>query len=287
MKNIKKIFIYILIILLVIIAIKLIISKFLFLNIQNDLSKSIQFNYSIEYKNQLAYFSNQDIEANIPIFMYHWIKDDTGDYPYPENMVKIDELKKQMEYLKENNYDVIFTSEINKVQHYKKPVVLTFDDGWQDVYNIAFPYAKELNMKINMYVITDFVGTPGYCTLEQLKEMKESGLVEIDSHTLSHPYLAQLSEEQVKKELEESKAYLKENLGIESLVICYPSGSQNTMVQNVAKENYKYGLLMDGGVFNYNSDNSNLYAIERIYARRSMGLDTFINYCLNSKVKIN
>lgn len=287
MKNIKKIFIYILIILLVIIAIKLIISKFLFLNIQNDLSKSIQFNYSIEYKNQLAYFSNQDIEANIPIFMYHWIKDDTGDYPYPENMVKIDELKKQMEYLKENNYDVIFTSEINKVQHYKKPVVLTFDDGWQDVYNIAFPYAKELNMKINMYVITDFVGTPGYCTLEQLKEMKESGLVEIDSHTLSHPYLAQLSEEQVKKELEESKAYLKENLGIESLVICYPSGSQNTMVQNVAKENYKYGLLMDGGVFNYNSDNSNLYAIERIYARRSMSLDTFINYCLNSKVKIN
>lgn len=287
MKNIKKIFIYILIILLVIIAIKLIISKFLFLNIQNDLSKSIQFNYSIEDKNQLAYFSNQDIEANIPIFMYHWIKDDTGDYPYPENMVKIDELKKQMEYLKENNYDVIFTSEINKVQHYKKPVVLTFDDGWQDVYNIAFPYAKELNMKINMYVITDFVGTPGYCTLEQLKEMKESGLVEIDSHTLSHPYLAQLSEEQVKKELEESKAYLKENLGIESLVICYPSGSQNTMVQNVAKENYKYGLLMDGGVFNYNSDNSNLYAIERIYARRSMSLDTFINYCLNSKVKIN
>lgn len=287
MKNIKKIFIYILIILLVIIAIKLIISKFLFLNIQNDLSKSIQFNYSIEDKNQLAYFSNQDIEANIPIFMYHWIKDDTGDYPYPENMVKIDELKKQMEYLKENNYDVIFTSEINKVQHYKKPVVLTFDDGWQDVYNIAFPYAKELNMKINMYVITDFVGTPGYCTLEQLKEMKESGLVEIDSHTLSHPYLAQLSEEQVKKELEESKAYLKENLGIESLVICYPSGSQNTMVQNVAKENYKYGLLMDGGVFDYNSDNSNLYAIERIYARRSMSLDTFINYCLNSKVKIN
>lgn len=287
MKNIKKIFIYILIILLVIIAIKLIISKFLFLNIQNDLSKSIQFNYSIEDKNQLAYFSNQDIEANIPIFMYHWIKDDTGDYPYPENMVKIDELKKQMEYLKENNYDVIFASEINKVQHYKKPVVLTFDDGWQDVYNIAFPYAKELNMKINMYVITDFVGTPGYCTLEQLKEMKESGLVEIDSHTLSHPYLAQLSEEQVKKELEESKAYLKENLGIESLVICYPSGSQNTMVQNVAKENYKYGLLMDGGVFNYNSDNSNLYAIERIYARRSMSLDTFINYCLNSKVKIN
>jgi len=44
---------------------------------------------------------------------------------------------------------------------------------------------------------------------------------------------------------------------------------------------------MDGGVFDYNSDNSNLYAIERIYARRSMSLDTFINYCLNSKVKIN
>ena len=227
------------------------------------------------------------VSANVPIFMYHWIKDNPGDYPYPENMVKPEELRKQMQYLKDNDYDVIFVSELDELQHYEKPVILTFDDGWQDVYIHAFPLVKELNMKICMYVITDLIGTPGYCTLDQLKEMRDSGLVEIDSHTLSHPRLATLSVSEITKELTESKAYLKENLDIESEVICYPYGSSNNDVMRVASESYNYGLLMDGGVFKYNSDVSNMYAIERIYAMRSMSLNTFINYCKNASVKIN
>lgn len=228
-----------------------------------------------------------NIKANIPIFMYHWLREDTGGYEYPENMVKPTELRKQMEYLKENNYDVIFVSEIDKLQHYEKPVILTFDDGWVDVYYDAFPLAKEFNMKICMYVITDFVGTSGYCTIDQLKEMNDSGLVEIDSHTLSHPYLDTLSSNNVNNELVNSKKWLKDNLGIDSKVICYPSGRKNQTVVNVAKENYKYGLLMDGGVFKYNSDTSNMYEIERIYAMRTMNLNKFISYCENSYVKVN
>lgn len=227
------------------------------------------------------------ITANVPIFMYHWVRDNVGDYPYPENMVKPAELRKQMQYLKENDYDVIFVSELDELQHYEKPVILTFDDGWADVYFEAFPLAKEFNMKICMYVITDLIGTHAYCTLEQLEEMRDSGLVEIDSHTLSHPRLATLSINEITKELNESQVYLKENLGIDSTVICYPYGSCNNNVMNIASQNYDYGLLMDGGVFHYNSESSNMYAIERIYAMRSMSLNTFINYCVNASVEIN
>lgn len=227
------------------------------------------------------------IKASIPIFMYHWVREDTGGYEYPENMVKPSELRKQMQYLKENGYDVIFTSELDSLQHYSKPVVLTFDDGWMDVYNEVFPIAKELNMKFSMYVITDLIGTASYCTLEQLQEMKESGLVEINSHTVSHPYLDTLTEEEVVSELVNSKEYLKENLGIDSDVICYPSGRKNETVLKIARENYKFGLLMDGGIFNYNSQTSDMYQIPRIYAKRSMTLDTFITYCEESYVKVN
>ncbi len=230
--------------------------------------------------------SDYEINANVPIFMYHWIKDDTGDYMYPENMVKPLELRKQMDYLHENNYDVIFVSELDSLQHYNKPVILTFDDGWEDVYNIAFPIAKELNMKFCMYIIIDLIGTPGYCTLDELKEMKDSGLVELDSHTLSHPYLNELSADEIENELVNSKKFLKDNLDVDSKVICYPSGRQNSTVLDIASKNYKYGLLMDGGVFNYSSK-SNLYLIPRIYAMRSMSLDTFINYCEKSMVNIN
>ena len=225
-----------------------------------------------EEENSNIELENLNIEANIPIFMYHWIREDTGGYEYPENMVKASELRKQMEYLKENNYDVIWVSDIAGLQHYEKPVILTFDDGWKDVYYEAFPLAKELNMKICMYVITDLVGTIDYCSVEMLQEMKDSGLVEIDSHTLSHPYLDEISAEQVTSELVDSKKWFKDNLDIDSTVICYPSGRRNQTVLSVAKENYKYGLLMDGDNFNYNSNTSNMYLIPRIYARRSMSL---------------
>lgn len=228
-----------------------------------------------------------DVQANVPIFMYHWIREDTGGYEYPENMVKASELRKQMEYLKENNYDVIWVTELNGLQHYEKPVILTFDDGWKDVYYEAFPLAKELNMKICMYVITDLVGTADYCTIEMLQEMRDSGLVEIDSHTLSHPYLDTLSSDEVTKELVDSKKWLKDNLDIDSRVICYPSGRRNQTVLDIAKENYDYGLLMDGNNFNYDSKASNLYLIPRIYARRSMTLDTFKSFCEKSYTKIN
>lgn len=227
------------------------------------------------------------ISANIPVFMYHWIKEDTGGYEYPENMVKPDELRKQMEYLKENDYDVIWVTDIDSLQHYKKPVILTFDDGWADVYNIAFPIAKELNMKYCMYIITDLVGTPGYCTWEMLEEMKDSGLVQLDSHTLSHPYLDQISQSQVDDELIKSKEVLKEKLDIDSRVICYPSGQENDYVIKVAEENYDFGLLMLGGIWNYDSDTSNMYKITRIYAKRSMALNEFIDYCKRTNVSVN
>lgn len=262
------------------------ITQFLIQDVIVDMSILETLNIADSQSATIELDENIQITANIPIFMYHWVRDDTGDYPYPENMVKPSELRKQMEYLKENDYDVIFASEIDSLQHYDKPVMLTFDDGWMDVYNEAFPLAKEYNMKISMYVITDLIGAPSYCTLEQLIEMRDSGLVEIDSHTLSHPRLAELTLEQMTKELVESKAYLKENLNLDSRVICYPYGSYNKLVGNIASQNYEYGLLMDGGVYQYNSNNSNPYEITRIYAMRSMTINTFANYCVASRVNI-
>lgn len=284
----KRFFLFGIIVLIFGVIVAIILNYFMKLDI-NEIATNIQIkNNDIEKESvQAELEEDYSINANVPIFMYHWIRDDVGDYPYPENMVKPAELRKQIEYLKNNDYDVIFVSDLDKLQHYNKPVVLTFDDGWVDVYYEAFPLAKEFNMKICMYVITDLIGTNGYCNIEQLKEMKDSGLVEIDSHTVSHPYLDELSMEEIKNELVNSKVYLKENLGIDSTVICYPSGRSNESVLEVASQNYDYGLLMDGGVFKYDSNSSNMYLIERIYAMRSMTIDTFENYCVSSYVKIN
>ena len=225
-------------------------------------------------------------DATIPIYMYHWIKDDTGDYPWPENMVKINALKEQVEYLVKNEFDLIWITDLEKIYDYEKPVALTFDDGWYDVYLHMFPLAKKYNIKFSMYVIKDMVGDPGYCNEEQLKEMYESGLVDIQSHTVTHSYLAQFSYDRQKSELFDSKLYLKDTFDIDSTVICYPYGSRNNNTIELSKEaGYVYGLDMDGGVYNTKIHTDPL-KIPRIYATRSMSLDTYTKYANQSKVNV-
>lgn len=228
----------------------------------------------------------KSIEAAIPIFMYHFVRDNTGDYEYPENMVKPSTLREQLQYLKDNNFETLYISDLENIQSYSKPIALTFDDGWQDFYINAFPIFKEFNMKATLYIITGLVGTPGYCTLDELKELKESGIVDIQCHTVSHPRLATLSDSEIVKEIEDSKKYLKDNLGIDSDTICYPYGSFNDKVISLSKEaGYSYGLAMDGGIY-YTAKYKNIYSIPRIYVNRSMTLNTFASYCNKSNVNV-
>ena len=226
------------------------------------------------------------IEYSIPIFMYHFIRDDTGDYQYPENMVKPSSLKEQLKYLSENGYETIFVSDIDNLELYKKPVMLTFDDSWEDFYINAFPLLKEYNLKATLYVITSFVGRTGYCTLDELKEIKQSGLVDIQSHSISHPRLSKLPNEEIVKELRESKEFLKENLNVDVNTICYPYGDYSKAVIEEARNiGYRFGIAMTGGVF-YSKTHKDLYQIPRIYLNRSMSINTFINYCKKSSVSV-
>lgn len=237
-------------------------------------------------KEELDVKKPKSIHAVIPIFMYHFVRDDTGDYEYPENMIQPQKLEQQLKYLKENGYETIWASDLAHLESYQKPVALTFDDGWEDFYQNGFPLFKKYQMKASFYVITDLIGTPGYCTLEELKEIKASGLIEIDSHTVTHPRLATLTKENITKELYESKQYLKEKLDITTTVMCYPYGSFNAMVKQISKEaGYKMGLAMDGGIYDTNKS-KDIYAIPRIYANRSMTMDTFANYVKKSNVQV-
>lgn len=253
----------------------------------NTLTETI--NFAKTEENNIAGADSKtakSVDAVVPIFMYHFVREDTGDYEYPENMVRPEILRKELQYLKNNGYETIYKTDIGNLENFTKPVWLTFDDGWEDFYLNAYPIFKEYNMKASYYIITDLVGTPGYVKEEQLKEMKESGLIDIQSHTVTHPRLASLSKEKITEELSNSKKYLKEKFDIDSDVICYPYGSFNNTVLSISKDlGYKFGLAMDGGVY-YTSKHKDMYSIPRIYANRSMSLETFKNYVKKSKVDV-
>lgn len=189
--------------------------------------------------------------------------------------VKVNEFEAQMKYLSENGYTTIFASDIKNANKYKKPIVITFDDGYKDVYTNAFPILKKYNLKANVYMISGWINGDVYMTEEMTKEMANSPLIEIGSHTVNHKALATLSDSEIETELKDSKSTLEKMVNKNIDVIAYPTGSYDSRVLNIAEKYYKYGLSTNRGKENPN--NLNTYKLNRIYVYRSYNLNQFIN----------
>jgi peptidoglycan/xylan/chitin deacetylase (PgdA/CDA1 family) len=227
----------------------------------------------------------KNLDFIIPIFMYHFITDEHADTSDSENFMPPAKLEMQLKYIVDNGYETVYITELDKLYKYKKPVALTFDDCFIYFYKNAFPLLKKYNLKASIYVITDYINGENYLTTDQIKEMKESGIIDIQSHTLTHPKLTNIPSEQLQKEVIDSKAVLKELFDINSSVFCYPYGIRNNAVVDLVQKHYLLALDMDGGL--YYSNKYNVYKIPRIYANRSMTMTTFINYLKQSKVNAN
>ena len=110
-----------------------------------------------------------------------------------------------------------------------KPVVITLDDGYADLYTTAFPILKSYGFKAVAYIVTSFVGQSRYVTADEVIEMDHNG-IEIASHTLNHANLARTSPYWVRYELAASKAWLQSLLGHAVVDFAYPSGKFNSQV---------------------------------------------------------
>ena len=135
-----------------------------------------------------------------------------------------------------------------------KPVIFTFDDGYENAYTVALPILERHGMTGTVFVIGNAVGTPGYLSWGQLEDMVDSGVFEIQSHSLNHPDLASLSPELLRYELLGSKDLLESRLGLPMTFLCYPYGKYSAQVADAAKHagyrgavTTKYGTLHTKG----------------------------------------
>ena len=173
---------------------------------------------------------------NIPILMYHHIGD-KQNWLY----VRPEIFRQQMDYLLGKGYTTVTLPQIVAALNSgaslpAKPVVLTFDDGYRDFFTSAFPILRERNLKATVFVITQLVDGEDYLTWEQLREIKESGLITIGDHTLSHKDLAVLAEEEIRSQILDAKNILEANLGGKVEVFAYPYGDSNNKVTKVLQE---------------------------------------------------
>ncbi len=208
--------------------------------------------------------------VRLPILMYHAV----GDEPWgiADLFVSPSSLEKQLIYLQDNGYTTITFEDLDRLDTIEKPVMLTFDDGYDDNYTQLFPLLKKYNAKATVFVITGEIGNKYYLTKEQIKEMSDSGLVSIQSHTVTHPFLSDLGEQQLEKEMLDSKKTLAEITGKEPFVLCYPTGKHSSLSRQKTAEHYQFGLLMNGGTW---KTDENVLRIPRSYISRNTSLSSF------------
>ena len=207
---------------------------------------------------------------NVPVLMYHAVSDDL--WGYWDLFVSPQTMEQELQYLQENGYETIWFEDLSHVEDYEKPVILTFDDGYDDNYTELFPLLQKYSAKATIFVIPKAIGTPHKMTAEQIYELSQSGLVSIQSHTYSHGNLSTMDEETLIFEMEQSKNYLAALTGQVPYAVCYPEGTRSELSIEVAGRYYDYGLLMNGQLYNTSDDPMR---VKRFYVPRGYDLGSF------------
>ncbi len=206
----------------------------------------------------------------LPILYYHAVGDDVFEDALPELFVSPSDFRDQMQYLKENDYDVITFDDIPDLHKYPNPVIITFDDGYENNYTKAYPILKEFNFPAVIFIVNNFLDSGEYLKTNQIKEM--SDLIHFESHSVTHSDLTTLDAQSLEKELTEPKALIKELTGRDSTAFAYPTGFLNQKVVDAVKSHYDYAVTNTGGLFDTLGD---LYRIKRVYIPRNTSIEQF------------
>lgn len=199
--------------------------------------------------------------TDVPILAYHQVSEADDLYSVPAA-----QFEEQMNYLQENGYTAIdlqqlFDSYEGKTTLPNKPVIITFDDGYEDNLLTALPIMEKYHMRGTVFVITDAVGTTEYLSWSQILEMREQH-TEIGSHTVAHVALSDISATEQRNEIVKSKAVLEEHLGQPVKFLAYPYGQFSSTTQGLLREAGYQGAC--AGIAGLNHAGVNAYALKRI-----------------------
>jgi peptidoglycan/xylan/chitin deacetylase (PgdA/CDA1 family) len=191
--------------------------------------------------------------GNIPILVYHHIRDTK---PYPKSTwsykmsVSQPVFEKQMQWLKDKGYTTITLDEYLMMRAgtkmgIEKPVVITFDDNNLSQYDIAYPTLLKNGQTAVFYIITNRLKNASFLSEDQLREMSNAGM-DIESHSVTHAIMTNLSDKRLAEEMAASKKTLEDVLGKSVSHIAYPNTAQNQRVRAAAaKAGYATATIMD------------------------------------------
>ena len=202
-------------------------------------------------------------DPDIGVVCYHSVSD--NPLKLSTFCISDDEFKSDIEYLRDKGYNCIMPKEMWNSDPGVRNIVLTFDDGYEDFYEVVFPILKEYNVKAAVYIIGSEIDKTGYLKSWQIKEIDQSGLVEIGNHTnIMHSYEYTESElesnstlrEEFIEDVKECNSKLYSILGHGAESFSYPGGKYTSKIDSILRVNLGYTTTFttDYGIVRTKSD---------------------------------
>ena len=227
-------------------------------------------------------FIQPDTTINNPIILvYHGTPD---KFISDHHEVHSDNFKRQLDFLKLNEWKTINISELKNNQTFSsKTIIITFDDGYNNNYKGAFQPLIERDMCASWFIVSNTIGKIStwfaddtkqqpMLNSEQLSEMTHKGM-EIGSHGNSHTRLNQLTPNEIHSELIESKNTISKIINKEVTSFAYPYGEFNEKtIDMIKKAGYKIACSTRSGKNNMTND---IFKLRRITMTANDSLSSF------------
>jgi peptidoglycan/xylan/chitin deacetylase (PgdA/CDA1 family) len=211
---------------------------------------------------------------SLPVLLYHRIVNKSSVIGRHKVYVWEKDFEKQMQYLADSGISTITFEDLhnNPGMNLDKKVILTFDDGYLDNYELLFPILKKHGFKAVIYLVTRIdhnawgvrEGEPrvNMMSAEMVREMSDYG-IEMGGHTRNHVDLLRCDAAQQREEIGGSKEDVEKLTGKKVLSFAYPFGGINEDIKKITKEcGYAYAVSTNTGPREFLQDTMQIRRIE-------------------------
>ncbi len=218
--------------------------------------------------------------ADIVFLMYHELELPgrrlcQSEPGYVRYILPLETFRRQMQWLKESGIRGINVSEA--LGYPAEPsVCLTFDDGCETDLIAAAPVLREFGFHATFYITAGFLGTPGYLSAKQVQKLDALGF-EIGCHSMTHAYLSDLAEPELKREIADAKLHIEKIVGHDIQHFSCPGGRFDRRTLDMAR---RAGFqTVANSLFHANSARTSSYELGRVAMLRNLPLAEFSATC--------
>ena len=237
------------------------------------------------YSGYCAIYGTLKLNHGVRILCFHGVSDNPTN-PYA---VSTSDFSKQMQYLSENYKIVSLDQLVQKIQN-QEPlnfhmVAVSFDDGYEDFYTVAFPILRRYGISATVFLPTGSIDENSqgkqvlpqgeFLSWNQIREMQRNG-IDFGSHTVSHTSLIKLPWDEIQRELLESKSRIEAEIGVTFPGFAYPYGTFRDIDVKIGKliasSGYSWAVTSVSGV---NKKGADVFALRRTVVEGDDGLSGF------------